>query len=181
MGKLVHLVHQSLDGYMEGPDGAFDWPAMGPELSAHSQALTPEGTVFLYGRKVWEMMAGFWPNAERYSDDPHDLAFAPVWRKAAKVVVSRTLGEAGHGARVISADPAAELAALKAAGHDLVLFGGSVLAERGLVDEHQVVTHPVLLRGGRRTFPVAPGRTPLTLLEARTFDGRTVLTRHAPA
>ncbi|MEU8527353.1 MULTISPECIES: dihydrofolate reductase family protein [Streptomyces] len=182
MGKLIHLVHQSLDGFIEGPQGEFDWPAMGPQLSAYSQDLTPEGTLFLYGRKVWDLMAGFWPNAEQYSDDPHDLAFAPVWRKAPKVVVSRTLGTADHNTRVISVNAAEEIAALKAAGHDLVLFGGSELAahltERRVIDEYHVVVHPVVLGGGRPTFPPSLPRTELTLLETRTFDGRSVLLRH---
>ncbi|MFH8253688.1 dihydrofolate reductase family protein [Streptomyces roseolus] len=192
MGKLIHFVHQSLDGYIEGPNGEFDWPAMGPDLSAHSRELTPEGTVFLYGRKVWDLMSGFWPQAERYSRDPHDLAFAPVWRKAPKVVVSRTLrqdtldedelGEAAHTTRVISDHAVEELTALKEAGHDLVLFGGSELAahltEHGVIDEYHVVVHPVLLGGGRPAFHPAPARTPLTLAGTRTFDGRAVLLVH---
>ncbi|MFD8014812.1 dihydrofolate reductase family protein [Streptomyces sp. NPDC058955] len=182
MGKLIHFVHQSLDGFIEGPNGEFDWPAMGPELSAHSRELTPEGTVFLYGRKVWDLMSGFWPHAERYSQDPHDLAFAPVWRKAPKVVVSRTLRTADHNTRVVSGNVAAELTALKDAGHDLVLFGGSELAahltEHGVIDEYHVVVHPVLLGGGRPAFLPAASRTPLTLAETRTFDGRAVLLRH---
>ncbi len=207
MGKLIHFVHQSLDGYIEGPNGEFDWPAMGPELSAHSAELTPEGTVFLYGRKVWDLMAGFWPQAERYSQDPHDLAFAPVWRKAPKIVVSRTLnegalnegtlnegalgeaglgeaglGEAGLNTRVISENVVEELTALKEAGHDLVLFGGSELAahltEHGVIDEYHVVVHPVLLGGGRPAFQPASARTPLALTGTRTFDARAVLLVH---
>lgn len=197
MGKLIHFVHQSLDGYIEGPNGEFDWPAMGPELSAHARELTPEGTVFLYGRKVWDLMSGFWPQAERYSQDPHDLAFAPVWRRAPKIVVSRTLsegalgegalgegfaGEAGLNARVISENVAEELTALKEAGHDLVLFGGSDLAahltEHGVIDEYHVVVHPVLLGGGRPAFHPAEARTPLALAGTRTFDARAVLLVH---
>ncbi|WP_314614306.1 dihydrofolate reductase family protein [Streptomyces stackebrandtii] len=188
MGKLIHLVHQSLDGYIEGPNGEFDWPAMGPELSAYSQQLTPEGTVFLYGRKVWELMSGFWPNAEQYSQDPHDLAFAPVWRAAPKVVVSRTLETADHDTRIISENAAEQLATLKGSGTDLVLFGGADLAahltEHHLIDEYHVVVHPLLLGGGRPTFRPAEHRTALDLVETRTFDGRSTLLRHrlaAPA
>ncbi|WP_172384736.1 dihydrofolate reductase family protein [Streptomyces sp. MNP-20] len=182
MGKLTYLVHQSLDGYIEGPNGEFDWPAMGPELSAYSQQLTPEGTVFLYGRKVWELMAGFWPNAEQYSQDPHDRAFAPVWRQAPKVVVSRTLTSADFNTRIISEDPAQQITALKDAGTDLVLFGGSDLAahltEHRVIDEYHVVIHPLLLGTGRPAFPAATQRTALELTGTRSFDGRTTLLRH---
>ncbi|MDX3535693.1 dihydrofolate reductase family protein [Streptomyces sp. MB09-01] len=182
MGKLIHLVHQSLDGYIEGPDGEFDWPAMGPQLSAYSRELTPEGTVFLYGRKVWELMSGFWPKAEQYSQDPHDLAFAPLWRAAPKVVVSRTLTTAGFNAQIISDNVAEQINGLKESGQDLVLFGGAELAAHltahRVIDEYHVVTHPVLLGGGRPTFPAASQRTELELVGTRSFDGRSTLLRH---
>lgn len=34
MSKIIHFVHTSLDGDVEGANGEFEWPAMGPELSA---------------------------------------------------------------------------------------------------------------------------------------------------
>ncbi|MEE3917764.1 hypothetical protein V2I01_00515 [Micromonospora sp. BRA006-A] len=48
-----------------------------------------------------EMMSSYWPQVESISDHPHDLAFAPIWRRTPKVVVSRTLAEASHGAVVV--------------------------------------------------------------------------------
>ena len=80
MGKLIHFVHQSLDGFIEGPDGEFDWPRMNPELSAYSQELSGGDKVFLYGRVVWDMMSNFWPKAEQHSTHEHTLVYAPIWR-----------------------------------------------------------------------------------------------------
>jgi len=94
MREIVYMVHTSLDGCVEGPNGEFGWPVMGPELSGYSRSLTARCGEFAYGRKVWDMMSGFWPNAESISDDPHDIAFAPVWRETPKVVFSRTLEKA---------------------------------------------------------------------------------------
>ncbi|MFI5529943.1 dihydrofolate reductase family protein [Kitasatospora sp. NPDC051853] len=183
-GTITYFVHQSLDGFIEGPGGEFDWPVMGPELSAHSRELTGAADVFLYGRVVWELMAGYWPEAEEHSTDEHDLAFAPVWREARKVVVSTTLGEAGWNARVIGADVVEELTALKAGGAHLLLFGGSTLAahltEHGLIDDYQILVHPVVLGGGRPVFPGPLKRFGLELVESRVLDGRVVLLRHRP-
>ena len=173
---IRHFVHQSVDGFIEGPNGEFDWPLMGPELSAYAQSLN-DSDAFLYGRVVWEMMAGFWPRAEEMSDDPHDVAFAPVWRDKPKVVVSRTLTEAEWNTSVLKSVD--ELAALD---QDLTLFGGSELAasltERGLIDEYYVFVHPVVLGGGKPTFKDPGKRLDLRLTESGTFDGQVVLLRY---
>nr|WP_255292802.1 dihydrofolate reductase family protein [Micromonospora sp. WMMA1996] len=186
MGKIIYWVHQSVDGFIEGPNGEFDWPEMGEELSAYSQKLSKRAGAFLYGRRVWEMMSSYWPRVESISDHPHDLAFAPIWRRTPKVVVSRTLAEADHGARVVGGgDLAAEVVEVRdQLDGDLLLTGGTgaatALAALGLVDEFQVVVHPVLLGGGRQVLPDL-ARQDLRLVDTRGFDGRSVLLRYARA
>src|SRR5882757_440677 len=189
MRKIIYLVHTSVDGFIEGPAGEFDWPVMGPELSADVRGLDERVDTFLYGRVVWEMMAGFWPRAESLSDDPHVRYFAPIWRSKPKVVVSRTLPEpesADSDVTVLRGDPAVEIAALKAApGQDILLTGGtelaSVLAAEGLIDEYRIYVHPVVLGGGRRLFLHQKERATLELAESRTVDGRVVAMRYLRA
>jgi dihydrofolate reductase len=178
MRKVVYWVHTSVDGFIAGPNGEFDWPAMGPELSAYSDELNERVDTFLYGRVVWELMSGYWPTADQISDHPHDLTFAQVWRTMPKIVFSRTLTEVGWGARLEN-DVAGALPALKARdGKDLLLTGGAglaaTLAGLDLIDEYQVVVHPVVLGGGKQLFPLAE-RFDLELADTRTFDGRAVL------
>jgi dihydrofolate reductase len=182
MRKIVHMVHTSLDGCVEGPNGEFDWPVMGPELSGYSRELSAHCGEFAYGRKVWDMMSAFWPAAESISDDPHDIAFAPVWRETPKVVFSRTLDKADWNTRVVGGDLSEVVAGLKAEpGPDLLLMGGAELPGRltalGLIDEYQVFVHPVVLGGGKRPFAEGTARLGLELAETRTFDGRVVLLR----
>ncbi|MEV6876907.1 dihydrofolate reductase family protein [Amycolatopsis sp. NPDC051128] len=182
MREITYFVHTSLDGCVEGPDGEFDWPVMGPELSGYSRELTARHGEFAYGRRVWDMMSGFWPTAESVSDDPHDVAFAPVWRETPKIVFSRTLEQAGWNTRVVGGDLRETVAALKAEpGKDVLLMGGAELAAeltaRGLIDEYLVVVHPVVLGGGKRPFAEGTARLGLELVESRTFDGRVVLLR----
>ncbi|MGW5668347.1 dihydrofolate reductase family protein [Micromonospora sp. NPDC003776] len=185
MRKLVYWVHQSVDGFIEGPNGEFDWAAMGPELSGYSFELTDRADAFLYGRNVWGLMSWYWPQVEQISQDPHDLRFAPIWRRTPKIVISRTLDTAEHGARVIGRDLAAEVAELKEQpGGDLLLTGGSgaaaALTGLGLIDEYQVVVHPVVLGGGTPVFRDKE-RLALRLVETRGFDGRSVLLRYVRA
>lgn len=185
MRKLVYAVHTSLDGRIEGPDGEFDWPRMGPELSAHSQELTDRADTLVYGRRVWDMMSSFWPRAEEISDHPHDLAYAPVWRKTPKIVFSTTLEEADWNTEVVTGDLAERAAELKSRpGKDLLLMGGAGLAtalsDLGLIDEAHVVVHPVVLGGGKQVFGGGM-RTDLRLTGTRTMDGRAVLLTYEKA
>ncbi|SFW89793.1 dihydrofolate reductase family protein [Amycolatopsis australiensis] len=186
MREIVYMVHTSLDGCVEGPHGEFDWPLMGPELSEHSREMSERCGEFAYGRKVWEMMAAFWPTAESVSDDPHDIAFAPIWRSTPKVVFSRTLEKADWNTRIVDGPLPGVVAGLKAEpGKDVLLMGGAELAAEltahGLIDEYLVFVHPVVLGGTKRPFADGTARLGLELAESRVFDGRVVLLRYRRA
>ncbi|RSN63022.1 deaminase [Amycolatopsis sp. WAC 04182] len=179
MRKLVYAVHTSLDGRIEGPNGEFDWAEMGPELSGHSKELADRSDTFAYGRRVWDMMSAYWPEAETVSDHPHDLEYAPIWRETPKIVFSRTLDKAGWNTEVIGGDLAGRVTELKREpGKDVLLMGGAelatALADHGLIDEFHVVVHPVVLGGGKQVFGGGV-RTDLRLTGTRTMDGRAVL------
>ncbi|MFI6630964.1 dihydrofolate reductase family protein [Nonomuraea fuscirosea] len=184
MRKIIHWVHTSIDGHIDGPNGEFDWPVMGEELSAYSETLSDRSDTFLYGRGVWEGMAAFWPEAESMSDHPHVLKFAPRWRSTPKVVFSRTLEKADWAERVIGEhDFAEQVAELKRQdGKDLLLTGGSGLAaaltEHGLIDEYHIAVHPLVLGGGRPLFVPRADRLGLRLVESRVCDGQVVVMRY---
>ncbi|MER7277960.1 dihydrofolate reductase family protein [Dactylosporangium sp. NPDC000244] len=183
MRNLIYWVHTSVDGFIDGPDGEFDWPSMGPELSAYSEGLDERVGILLYGRPVWDMMVGFWPTAESMDDSPHTAAFAPFWRATPKVVCSRTHAGDDWTDRVIRDDLPGEIAALKAEeGGDILLTGGAALAaaltEAGLVDEYHIAVHPVVLGGGRPLFARPPRRLNLRTEQSRTLDRGVVVTRY---
>ncbi|WP_433506453.1 dihydrofolate reductase family protein [Pseudonocardia halophobica] len=184
MRTLIHFVHTSLDGRIQGPQGEFDWPEMGPELSAYSIELNDQLDTLLYGRRVWEMMAAYWPTADKVSDHPHDRAYAPRWRATDKVVVSRTLERVdAENTTLIRDDVLAEVAALKERpGKDIVLMGGAALAgslaAAGLVDEVRICLHPVVLGGPHAVLATGGTRLGFDLVGTRVFDGRVVETTY---
>lgn len=180
MRKIMYYVHQSLDGFIEGPNGEFDWAQLGPELGEYSMGLTERADTFLYGRTVWEMMSSYWPNADAVNPDEHAIAFAPVWRTTPKIVLSTTLESADWNTRIVRT--AKDIEAIKAEpGKDILLTGSAgvagALAELGLLDEYHVIVHPVVLGGGKPVHH-PNGRRDLRLVETRSFDDRTVLLRH---
>jgi dihydrofolate reductase len=185
MRKIIYWVHASVDGFIDGPNGEFDWPTMGPELSAYSEALDERVDTLLFGRPVWEMMVGFWPNAESISPDPHTAKFAPFWRAAPKIVFSRTFEGDEWTTRVIRDDLQAEVTALKSEpGADLLLTGGAGLAAAltglGLIDEFHIAVHPVVLGGGRQLLGEEKQRLNLHTEATRLVDDQVVVTSYRP-
>ncbi|GIJ49020.1 riboflavin biosynthesis protein RibD [Virgisporangium aliadipatigenens] len=183
MRKLIYWVHTSLDGFIDGPNGAFDWPVFAREMQAYAHEVHGGVDTFLYGRKVWDMMSAYWPTADENTDEEHALTFAPIWRSTPKVVFSNTLEKADWDTTVVGGDIAAAVRAMKAEpGRDLLLNGGSQVAvelgAHGLIDDYQVFVHPVMLSGGTPLFPGGFDRLNLNLQGSQVLDGQVVLTRY---
>ena len=182
MRRIIYWVHTSVDGFVEGPNGEFDWPQLGPELDQYGRDLHERVDTLLYGRRVFEMMADYWPTAGSASDDPHDQWFAPVWHSTPKIVYSRSLRSTEWADQIIGGDLTVGVERLKSApGADLLLNGGAelaaVLSDLGLIDEYHIVVHPVVLGGGRQVLPVT-GRLNLTFTGATVLDERVTVMRY---
>ena len=91
MATLIYATNVSLDGYIEDSQGAFDWGPPDDDLYATYTALLRSAGTFLYGRRLYEMMAGWEtdPTLAEQSDLTAD--FANAWQAADKVVYSTTL------------------------------------------------------------------------------------------
>jgi dihydrofolate reductase len=179
VGSLIYSVSTSLDGYLADETGNFDFAAPDAEVHAFVNDTLRSATTHLYGRRLYEVMAG-WETL----DDPHPQMadFARIWRGVDKVVYSRTL-EAPPTTRTRierSFDPDAVRRLKEASAGDLVVggadLGGQAIAA-GLVDEVRQFLVPVLVGGGTRALPDGV-RTPLELTEVHRFAGGTVYLRH---
>jgi len=180
MTTLVYLMNVSLDGYAAATDGGLDWTTINEDVHSWFNEETRRANAFLYGRRLYELMAAYWPTAE--SDPaatPAMLEFAPLWRDTPKVVFSSTLESVAWNGRLVRGDPVDELARIAAEFPGEVSVGGPTLAapfiERGLVDEYRLMVHPVLLGSGLPFFPRLERPLGLELIETRPFDGGVVL------
>src|SRR5208282_1851546 len=94
MGRLLYSAIASLDGYVEDDQGRFEWAA--PDEEVHSfvnDLVRPVGT-HLLGRRMYETML-YWETAPDDETVPPCVRdFAEIWRRAEKVVFSRTLDAA---------------------------------------------------------------------------------------
>ena len=136
----------SLDGFIAGPHGEYDWIVMDPSIDF--AALFKEFDTAVMGRKTYEVLTQGGQGAMPGLD---------------VVVFSRTLPAATHaGVRIFNDDPREIVAALKAKpGRDIWLYGGGALfrslLDAGLVDTVEVAVVPVLLGAGVPLLP--PGAT----------------------
>ena len=92
----IYSAIASLDGYVADEQGGFDWAAPDAEVHAFVNDLErPVGT-YLYGRRMYEVMAA-WETMPTTADQPRHAATSPrIWRAADKVVYSADAGDAGQ-------------------------------------------------------------------------------------
>nr|WP_207950080.1 dihydrofolate reductase family protein [Nocardioides ochotonae] len=155
--KLSYMMNASLDGYIAAPGDDIGWSVPSPELHQWFNDRAREIGLSLYGRRLWELMSAHWPTADQQPDTPPvEVEFAHLWQRTPKVVFSTTLDEVDGNARLVTGDAVAEIRRLKAEDGAPMEIGGAGLAgtamRAGLIDEYQVVTHPVLVGGGTPFF-----------------------------
>jgi dihydrofolate reductase len=185
MAKLIYITNVSLDGYIEDSSGAFDWTEPNDDVFAFiTELVRPVGTS-LYGRRLYETMA-VWETEPAFAAQSALMAdFAQVWQAADKVVYSTTLPEVSTAKTQLQRDfdPDA-VRELKASAASDLTVGGANLAthafKAGLVDECQLLIHPVLLGGGKSALPLDT-RADLELLDERRFSSGVVYLRYRVA
>ncbi len=183
MRRVTYSMGVSLDGYIVGPDGGFDWSTPDPEVFRFWIDEIRDVGVHLMGRKLYETML-YWETADQNASlDAAELEWASLWNPLPKVVFSTTLSTVQGNARLASGDVAAEIGRLRAEpGEGEIAIGGATLAAEaaasGLIDEFRVVVHPVLVGGGIPYFPRDERRVDLELVETRTFGSKFIYLRY---
>jgi dihydrofolate reductase len=180
MRKIVFMMSVSLDGFFEGPNRELDWHMVDHELHTHFNQLLGTMSAFLDGRINYELMAGYWPTADKDpSSSGPEVEFARIWRDMPKIVFSRTLERADWNATIARDVVAEEIMALKRQpGGDMAVGGADLAASfmrLGLVDEYRLYVHPIVLGKGRPLFQPSDAKITLRLAETRTFSNGVVL------
>jgi dihydrofolate reductase len=177
MGRLIYAAIASLDGYIADADGNFDWAEPDPEVHAFVNELErPVGTA-LYGRRMYEILLA-WETWDTTGEPDHIRDWAEIWRRADKIVYSRTLEKVSSARTRIEREfePAAVAALKRDAERDLSIGGPELAGEAlraGLVDECHLLLSPVAVGGGTPAMP--PGlRLDLELLGERRFGNGVV-------
>ena len=186
MRRVTFSMSTSLDGYIVGPDGSFDWPGFDQDVFRFWIDEIRGVGVHLMGRRLYETML-YWETADQDpSLDDSMLEWAAIWKALPKVVFSTTLSAVQGNARLASGGLAEEIERLRAEpGEGDIAIGGATLAAEaaalGLIDEYRAMVYPVLVGGGIPYFPQRERRVDLELVETRTFSSRVIYLRYRVA
>ena len=180
--RVTYAMNASLDGYIVGPDGGFDWSAPDADVFRFWIDEIRDVGVHLMGRRLYETML-YWETADPGSLDEDEVTWTGLWNPLPKVVFSTTLSEVQGAARLATGGVAEEIEWIRAEpGEGDIAIGGATLAAEAaaldLIDEYRVVVYPVLVGGGISYFPQGERHVNLELVETRTFSSKFVYLRY---
>jgi dihydrofolate reductase len=156
--QLRYSVAASLDGYIAGPHGEFDWIVIDPEIDFAAMYAGFSGLVM--GRRSYDVFVG---------------TGGAVGPALPTYVYSRSLPEGDRDGVTFARDAVSHVRALKQRAEDkpLWLWGGGELfrelADAGLVDGVDLAIIPMLLGAGVSLLPSPGPRLPLRLRKHRLY------------
>mgnify|MGYP001195555160 CR=1 FL=1 len=186
MRKLVYYVAVTIDGFIAGPDGEFDFFPIEPDLTGVMLAELPETVPAPMREQVG--VAGT-PNGRFDAVVMGRGTYVPALEQGItspyghlkQYVHSRTLTTRDPEVEIVSTDPVAHVRDLKRReGGDIWLCGGGDLAAQlvGEIDELVLKRNPIVAGDGIRLFGGRFEAHRFTLTETRPFDSGVVVMRY---
>ncbi len=183
MSKLSAFDFITLNGFYKGPKGDISWNKGDSETNEYAVEMVKFRNTLLFGRVTYEMMASYWPTTDAIKNNP---ILAEGMNNADKIVFSRTLKKVEWNNTTIMKDNIVEeIKKMKQTpGKDMTLLGsGNILtqfAEQGLIDEYQIMIHPVALGDGTPIFKDIKHKLNLKLTMTKIFKSGIVFLYYQP-
>lgn len=190
--KLILFMHMSLDGYVA--DKGSGWTTTAPGLFGSAvPAFTKKSDTLFLGRVVSDDLLGYWLHAEAREKGlaKGEIAYARWATKAHKVIISKVDEKPNWEnaeVRIVKSDKdmVRVVSTLKKrAGKDMIVHGGVRTARQltrlDLIDQYQLVVHPVLLGKGLSIFDSLKRRRPLKLARVEDLKDGVLLLVYLPA
>ena len=189
MRRIITSTWVTLDGFVAGPNGDMGWigEIYDEAMGIYENDLVNAVDGLLLGRVTYESFAGSWPHVpDSPTASEGEKVYARRLNAMEKVVVSTTLDRAEwNNSRLLREITPEVIAQLKAEpGGDLLIYGSAsvvrALTGLGLIDEYQVLVHPVLVGGGKPLFGDLTDQVKLKLASSKTHPSGVVLLTYQP-
>lgn len=190
MSKVYLFMSISLDGFFEGPNHDLSWINVDDEFDKFAIEMLKETDLFLWGRRIYQLMEGYWPKAvEDPNTSKDDLEVAGLMNNTSKIVFSRTLDrveehENWKNVRLVKEFNSDEIKRLKEQTGESIGVGGSGLAvssiKAGLIDEFRFMVNPIVIGAGTPIFKGLDSKLKLELINTRAFRSGNVLLYYKP-
>jgi dihydrofolate reductase len=190
MRKIITTTWVSLDGYLAGPNGEMDWigEIYDNAMANYETDLVRSADTLLLGRVTYQSFAGSWPHVpDNPTASEGEKEYARLLNAMHKLVFSRTLTRVEwNNSRLLKEVVPAEIEGWKhEPGRDMLVYGSAslvrTLTDLGLIDEYQVLVHPVILGGGKPLFQGVKETVKLQLVSARTHPSGVAVLTYQPA
>ena len=155
MRKIITTTWITLDGFIAGPNEEMDWVIVDEEMGIYEDDLVSAADTLLLGRVTYQSFAGSWPHVP---DNPNasegEKAYARKLNAMRKIVFSKTLPtvEWNNSSLVKEVLPEDITKLKQEPGRDMLIYGSAslvrTLTNHGLIDEYQLLVHPVVLGNG---------------------------------
>lgn len=185
MGRLIYALNVSADGYVETADHDLSWGTVDEELHTWFNDRMRELDASLYGRRLYELMAGAWPTVATDASAPAYMReFGKTWLSTPRYVFSSSLDHVEHNSTLVRGGVREELERIRSEHSGDLEVGGATLAasfiREGLVDEFQLIVHPVVIGGGTPFFPLLDQPLPLRLVDTKRFTSGVQMLAYRP-
>lgn len=189
MRKIYSSTLISVDGFFEGRDRDLSWHDLDDEFHRFVMESLSETDLFIFGRRMYEMVESYWSAAADDAMSERDPNTAAIFKHTPKIVYSKTLDrveekENWRNVELKRTFDAEEIRRLKSGPGKEIWVGGSQLAvtflKEGLIDECSFVVIPTLVGAGTSIYKGLDRRLKLELIESRAFKSGNVLLRYRP-
>jgi dihydrofolate reductase len=165
----------TLDGCIEDPkDQDMNWVTkyFNHEMSEEMMEMAAHTDTLLLGRITYEILASYWPTDMARERDP--FMFNHM-NSSAKVVFSKTLDDPNwNNSNVLNEINVQQIQKMKdAPGKNMAIVGSASIARAlmnfGLIDEYQLMLHPLAIGNGRPLFKNLKHRQKLELIRSKAY------------
>ncbi len=192
MRKLIMKMSISIDGFVSDPNGKNDWVFRSSDEASRAWSVgqTVEAGLIIMGRKSFETLSSYWPTATGPFAAPMNKIPKALFTKNGFAGIPPSAGQSPATAswveaRVFNGDLAEGINKLKSEpGKPILAIGGAgfmrSLMATGLIDEYQLITHPVVLGAGLPIFNGVTQPVDLKLVDVKSFPGGIIARTYSP-